>query len=122
MSQSKQSQHTDFVAFTVYIHAANDFSVETFRVLHYPSCRRIFRHLLVIASTRRDLNSSMKFYFALFHLNKCYHHRLDWKKFMKTKNSVPICLRSKVQLTGTNMWENLFSPLGARETSFPYSG
>lgn len=27
---------------------------------------------------------------------------------MKTKNSVPICLRSKVQLTGTNMWENLF--------------
>lgn len=41
---------------------------------------------------------------------------------MKTKNSVPICLRSKVQLTGTDMWENLFSPLGARETSFPYIG
>lgn len=63
----------------------------------------------------------MRFYFALFHLNKCYqHHRLNWKKFMKTKNSVPICLRSKVQLTGTNMRENLFSSWGERETSFPY--
>lgn len=43
----------------------------------------------------------MNFYFALFHFNKCYHHRLEWKKVMKTKKSVLISSRSTIQLTAT---------------------
>lgn len=75
-------------------------------------------HLIVISAdeknTSRDLEYSMKFNFALFHFNKCYHHRLEWKKFMKTKSSVPISSRSTIQLMGT-MWRKIFAQSADRE-------
>lgn len=59
---------------------------------------------------------SMKFYFALFHFNKCYHHRLEWKKVIENKKERSVffaCYNSTDSMPDT-MWRKIHFSFGRK--------